>query len=155
MARPLSVMNQLLPVQRLERYPGGRLDLGRLFAADGEDLLVLGAVFEKSEEEIAIDLERIKPLMGGSTVLVTHSPAWGILDTGVLDDPTGSPAILAAVQDRGVWAHIHGHIHQCFGREGRHFNVSSGGQIMRGMVIDLDTLDHQVIDEGPLPGDRA
>jgi len=43
-----------------------------------------------------------------------------------------------------VRAHIHGHIHRCFGREGCHFNVAAAGQL-RGMVIDLATLKHEVI----------
>ena len=85
--------------------------------------------------------------MDEATVLVTHSPAAGILDiVGFRGEWAGSPSIGRAVERRNVRAHIHGHIHRRFGRQGRHFNVAASGRT-RGMVVDLDTLEHTVIDE--------
>jgi Icc-related predicted phosphoesterase len=135
---------------------GRRLEYGSCnFVGYQYSLPFMGGVFEKPEEEIAADLELLRPLMDSDTVLVTHNPAHGILDLGVLGEHAGSPAILAAVREREVRVHIHGHIHDYFGHLGPHFNVSSGGRIMRGMLIDLETLEHRVIDEGPLPSIRA
>jgi len=37
----------------------------------------------------------------------------------------GSPSVLDTMRRKKVRAHIHGHIHKCFGREGIHFNVAS------------------------------
>ena len=107
----------------------------------------MGGVFEKTEEEIAKDLFHLEKLVDHETVLVTHNPAFGILDLGVLDNHAGSSSILAVVKRRSVRAHIHGHIHSCFGREGRHFNVASGGKF-RGMVLDLNTMEHEVVGDG-------
>jgi len=124
---------------------GRRLDLGPYnFVGYQFSPPFAGGVFEKPEEEIAADLSAIESLMDSGTVLVTHSPAQGILDRGILGLSAGSPSILAQTRGRPVRAHIHGHIHQCFGRDGRHFNVAAAGQL-RGMVIDLATMDHHVI----------
>jgi Icc-related predicted phosphoesterase len=124
---------------------GRRLDLG-LYNFVGYQFSppFAGGVFEKPEDEIAADLSSLEPLMDSGTVLVTHAPAQGILDRGILDLSAGSPSILAVTKRRPVRAHIHGHIHGCFGREGRHFNVAAAGQL-KGMVIDLATMEHEVI----------
>jgi len=53
----------------------------------------------------------------------------------------GSKSILEVIRRRRVLAHIHGHIHESFGREQIHFNVSSVG-----MVINLANLSSEVID---------
>jgi Icc-related predicted phosphoesterase len=125
---------------------GRRLDLGSYnFVGCQFSLPFAGGIFEKPEEEIATDLVGLEPLMDSSTVLVTHSPAQGILDRGVLDRSAGSASILEVANRRQVRAHVHGHIHRCFGREGCHFNVAASGE-PRGMVTDLATMAHEVID---------
>jgi Icc-related predicted phosphoesterase len=100
----------------------------------------MGGVNEKREEAIGDDLMKLRSLVDTRTVFVTHSPAHGVLDTGIQDIPAGSRSIQELIRDCDVRAHIHGHIHSCFGRSGRHFNVASGGQC-RAMVIDLETLE--------------
>ena len=40
----------------------------------------VGRVFVKSEEEITTDLQSLEPLQDEPTVLVSHAPAYGILD---------------------------------------------------------------------------
>jgi Icc-related predicted phosphoesterase len=103
----------------------------------------MGGVYEKPEDEILSDLRHIGRLVDAETVLVTHCPAYGVLDIGVLDVHAGSYSILDLVRHRGVRAHVHGHIHQCFGRAGCHFNVASGGT-RRAMIIDPKTLNATV-----------
>jgi len=130
---------------QIQSIHGRRLDLGSYnFVGYQFSPPFAGGVFEKSEDEIAADLSALESLMDDSTILVTHSPAQGILDRGILDLSAGSPSILAVTNRRRVRAHIHGHIHGCFGREGCHFNVAAAGQL-RGMVIDLATMEHEVI----------
>ena len=126
---------------------GRRLDLGAYNLVGYQySLPFMGGVFEKPEAEIAADLALLRPQVDSHTVLVTHSPARGILDTTQVG-PAGSVSILELVNTRDVRAHIHGHIHKRFGRSGRHFNVASG-LLMRAMVIDLGTMDHQVVTSG-------
>jgi Icc-related predicted phosphoesterase len=103
----------------------------------------MGGVYEKPENEIRADIDHLEGLVDAGTVLVTHSPAYGVLDRGVLDIHTGSLSILDLVRSRGVRVHIHGHIHECFGREDCHFNVASGGKY-RAMIIDPETLEATV-----------
>jgi len=106
-------------------------------------------IFEKAEPEIQKDMLTIDPLLDEKTVFITHSPAYGVRDEGIhiptRDIHAGSRSILEAIQRRRVRAHIHGHIHQCFGRDGIHFNVAAAGRV-RGMVINLDDLTHEEID---------
>ena len=104
----------------------------------------MGGIFEKPENEIGRDLLQIEPLLDDKTVLVTHSPAYGILDVADQEFHVGSPSIAKVIELHPVRAHIHGHIHKCFGREGNHFNVAAGGDF-RAMVIDLDNLAHKVV----------
>jgi Icc-related predicted phosphoesterase len=104
----------------------------------------MGGVNERSEEAIASDLFRLETLMDERTILVTHSPAAGVLDSTPLG-PAGSVSIRDAILRRGVRAHIHGHTHGSFGREGRHFNVAARRQ-RRAMLIDLNSMVHEVVE---------
>ena len=123
---------------------GRRVNVGAFnFVGYQYSLTWMGGIFEKSEEEIEKDLSHLEKYLDNATVLVTHSPAFGILDVGVLDNHAGSSSILAIVKRRSVRAHIHGHIHRCFGRQDLHFNVAAAGRL-RGMIIDLGTMRHDV-----------
>lgn len=103
-----------------------------------------GGLYEKPEESIAADLESISPLVDPNTVLVTHNPAYGILDVGMTDCHAGSPSILKLVQERRPRVHIHGHIHERFGVSGIHFNVAAAG-VKRAVLIDLEPMAHTVV----------
>ncbi len=105
----------------------------------------MGGVNERSEEAIASELSRLEPLMDERTVLVTHSPAAGVLDSTLLG-PAGSASISEAIRRRGVRAHIHGHIHESFGRAGQHFNVAAGHK-RRAILIDLKAMIHEVVED--------
>jgi Icc-related predicted phosphoesterase len=109
---------------------------------------VLGR-YEKPENEIEKDLLTIEPLLEGNTIFVTHSPAYGILDEGIpiptRDIHVGSKSILELVRRRPIKAHVHGHIHKCFGHSGMHFNVAAGGHF-RGMIINLEDLSCEIFD---------
>jgi Icc-related predicted phosphoesterase len=107
----------------------------------------MGGVYEKPEDEIRTDLGQLEGLVDSETVLVTHNPAYGMLDLGVLDIHAGSLSIMDLVRTRKVRVHVHGHIHQCFGRVDRHLNVASGGRF-RAMVIDPESLD-VTVERGP------
>ncbi|UCE02259.1 MAG: metallophosphoesterase family protein [Candidatus Latescibacterota bacterium] len=131
--------------RRLRSVHAQRVDLGAYnFVGYQYSPPFMGGLFEKIEEEIAADLRALEPLMDRNTIFVTHSPGAGILDRGVLGLHAGSAAIRAAVGRRNVRAHIHGHIHQCFGRDGRHFNVAAAGT-WRAIVLDLESLEHREI----------
>jgi len=108
-------------------------------------LPLMGGVFEKPEEGIGRDLASIAPLMDERTVLVTHSPALGMLDETPLGH-AGSASIRDVIDTRRVRIHIHGHIHDCFGRSGVHFNVAAAGRC-RAMLIDLEDMSHEVVGE--------
>ena len=119
---------------------GRRVDLAQFnFVGYQYSLPFMGGIYEKPENEISADLDRLQALVDSKTILVTHNPAYGVLDTGILNLHAGSRSILNLVDNRNVCAHIHGHIHECFGRVGRHFNVASAEKC-RAMIIDPETL---------------
>lgn len=126
-----------------ESLHGRRITLeGFHFVGYQYSLPFAGGTFEKTEDQIRADLDALEPLLDAKTILVTHSPAYGILDLGVLDQHAGSRSILEVVRKHNVLAHIHGHIHRCFGREGLHFNVASAGK-RRAMLLELPSLQHE------------
>ena len=107
----------------------------------------VGSIHESTEEQIQADLSRLEHLLDSKTVFVTHAPAAGILDTGLLGLPVGSPSILRSVQRKRIHAHVHGHIHESFGRDGRHFNVAAAGH-SQAVLLDLESLEARVL-RGP------
>ena len=104
----------------------------------------MGGIYEKSEESIGHDLANLKDIVDERTIFVTHAPAQGVLDTTMLGTHAGSSSILEFVNRLGLRAHIHGHIHEWFGRQGRHFNVATIPS-ERAMLIDVDGMTHQVV----------
>jgi Icc-related predicted phosphoesterase len=104
----------------------------------------MGGIHEKLEEEIRDDLSSLEPRMHERTVFVTHTPAHGFRDATSMGINLGSPSVLDTVRRKKVRAHIHGHIHNSFGRDGIHFNVASG-RAFRAMRIDIDEMAHTVV----------
>jgi Icc-related predicted phosphoesterase len=56
----------------------------------------------------------------------------------------GSRSLAGLLQRRAVLAHVHGHIHESFGRQGKHFNVAAAGR-RRAVLIELPSLQHAVL----------
>ena len=130
----------------LKRVHGRRVTLGDYNLVGYQFTLPFtGGPFEKSDEEIAADLARLEPLMDTQTVLVTHGPARGILDLTWSNAHVGSVALRRFVDRVPFRYHVHGHTHEQYGREDRHFNVASGGA-QRAILLDLDSGEHQSIE---------
>jgi len=134
---------------------GRRIDIGGYnFVGYRYSLPFICQDTEKPEEEIARDLVALQDLVDEATVLVTHSPAFGILDVGILCRHAGSTSLLDLVERRQPRVHVHGHVHSKFGRQGRHFNVAAGG-FRRAVRIDLESLEADTIEWLPAdPGSR-
>jgi Icc-related predicted phosphoesterase len=105
----------------------------------------MGGIHEKPEHEMEEDFARLENDIDQATVLVTHGPAYGTLDRVSYGLHVGSRSLRDVIEGHLPRAHVHGHIHGCFGRSGRHFNVASAGH-RRAMMIDLETMEHGVID---------
>ena len=131
---------------RIRSIHARREDLGPFnFVGYQYSLPFMGGVFEKEEAEIAEDLRQLASLIDEQTVLVTHSPAYRILDVGILDRHAGSRSILELIEERQPRVHLHGHIHGCVGRQGRHWNVGTY-ECRRAVLIDLETLEDEVLE---------
>jgi Icc-related predicted phosphoesterase len=102
-----------------------------------------GETFVKEDSEIAADLSIRGGTVDEGTIYVTHTPAYGSLDS-VRDHHVGSRALADFLERNPVMVHIHGHIHHAFGVDGYHFNVASAAQC-RAMLIDLPSLKYEVL----------
>jgi Icc-related predicted phosphoesterase len=130
---------------RIQSLHGRQVEYGRFkFVGYQYSLPFMDGPFEKPEADIQIDLARLPVPFDAETVFVSHSPAFGILDPGFGDSQIGSRSLREFLEANPCRAHIHGHSHAGFGREDNHFNVASAGKT-RAMIIDLETLQHQVL----------
>ena len=133
------------PAPLQQSVHGKRIEMGSFnFVGYQYTLPFMGGVHEKPEEEIGEDLALLEAEIDDATVLVTHGPVFGALDRVRDGRHVGSKALREFVERTAPRAHIHGHIHGEFGRDGIHFNVSSAGR-MSAMVIDLETMEHRVV----------
>jgi Icc-related predicted phosphoesterase len=131
--------------ERVQSIHGRRVEFGRFaFVGYQYSLPFMGGTFEKPEAEIQTDVVHLEALLDAYTVFVSHSPALGILDPGFGGVRIGSSSIRELLERRPFRAHIHGHSHAGFGRDGKHFNVASAGSA-RTILLDLETMHHQVL----------
>jgi Icc-related predicted phosphoesterase len=134
---------------RVQSIHGRQVDCGGFaFVGYQYSLPFMGGTFEKPDADIRSDLAQLPAQLSPATVFVSHSPALGILDPGVGDVHIGSRALGEFLAANPFRAHIHGHSHAGFGRHDNHFNVASAAR-KRAMIIDLDTLHHQVLGVHP------
>lgn len=128
---------------RVKSLHNRRIDIGEYnFVGYQYTLPFMGGIFEKPEDEIKKDLLKLAPLVDNRTILVTHSPALGFLDKSFLDENVGSESIRNFIERKNCLAHIHGHIHGQFGRDGNHFNVAAGRKC-QAMIINLERMAHE------------
>jgi Icc-related predicted phosphoesterase len=131
--------------ERVQSIHGRRVSCGRFaFVGYQYSLPFMGGTFEKPDADIRIDLAELSDLVGPDTVFVSHSPALGILDPGIGDVLIGRSSLREFRDANPVRAHVHGHSHAGFGRQGNHFNVASAAR-MRSMTIDLENMQHQLL----------
>lgn len=124
---------------------GKRLDFGHYKIAGYQySPPFVGSCHEKQEEEIAADLLKMEQFFDETTILVTHSPAYGYVDQIYSGHHVGSHALSDCLERKNCLCHIHGHIHHSFGRSENHFNVAADGK-PQAMIIDLPSLAHTVI----------
>jgi len=132
---------------RVQSLHGRRIQLGPYtFVGYQYSLPFMGGTFEKPETGIAADLKALEHLVSADTVFVSHSPAFGVLDPGFDETQIGSHALRELLERRAWRLHVHGHSHAGFGRQGLHLNVASAGR-KRAMIVNLQTLEHQVVHE--------
>jgi Icc-related predicted phosphoesterase len=130
---------------RLQSIHGREVRCGDFsFVGYQYSLPFMGGTFEKPDIEIRIDLAELAARPGSDTVFVSHSPALGILDPGLGGSHIGSSSLREFLDANPCRAHIHGHSHEGFGREGNHFNVAAALR-MRSMIIDLESMRHVVV----------
>jgi Icc-related predicted phosphoesterase len=104
---------------RIHNVHGARFTLGG-FAFVGYRYTRL----EKSEDAEEKDLPRIERLIRRNTILVTHAPAYGVLDMTHRGIHMGSRPLSRLSERKEVLLHLFGHVHHSFGLEGKSANGS-------------------------------
>jgi Icc-related predicted phosphoesterase len=131
--------------KRIRPLHGRRLSFGSLnFVGYEYTPPFVGTTFVKPETEIENDLKSLEALLDSESVFVTHAPAYGNLDLSYSGEHVGSRSLATLLGRKLVLGHIHGHVHDSFGRDGSHFNVAAAG-LRRAILIDLPALKHQVL----------
>lgn len=130
---------------RVQSIHARRVTLGSFnFVGYQYSLPFMGGVFEKPEGGIESDLAALTSLVDSHTVVVSHSPAVGVLDPGIGETRIGSTSLLRFLERNPYLAHIHGHSHAGFGRSGKHFNAASAGR-SRAIIVNLETMEHDLL----------
>jgi Icc-related predicted phosphoesterase len=106
----------------------------------------IGGTFEKSDEAQKDDFAALGAMIDEATVLVTHGPALGTLDTGHDGQHHGSRALARLVERGPPRLHLFGHIHQSFGIDGTRVNGSY--PLSRQFVaIDVDAREARTLQD--------
>jgi Icc-related predicted phosphoesterase len=133
--------------EQIRPLHGQRLQFGNYnFVGYQFSLPFVGGIFEKPEEDIADDVHRLEPFLDDRTILVSHSPAFGVLDQTFSGVHAGSRSLRELINIKCPLVHIHGHVHNGFGQDGKHFNVAAAGT-RRAICVELPSLAHQILEE--------
>ena len=133
------------PGEQIRSLHGARVDrAGFNFVGYQCTLPFMGGVNERSEEAIASELSRLETLMDERTVLVTHSPAAGVLDSTRLG-PAGSVSIRDAILRHRVRAAHSPPRSRVVWPRGVPLPTSPPVARDRAMLIDLESMTHEVV----------
>lgn len=98
----------------------------------------VGGPFEKTEEQQAVDMPLLQSLIESNTILISHGPAYGVLDKAYDDQHVGSTALSELLTKTMPAFHLFGHIHQSAGISGSSVN-GAYPNIRKFFVIDTKT----------------
>lgn len=65
-------------------------------------------------------------------ILITHGPAYGILDKTITQENVGCEELLQAIEKSKIRLHVCGHIHEDYGR-----HITSRTQYINASVVDI------------------
>jgi Icc-related predicted phosphoesterase len=103
----------------------------------------VGGTFEKPENEQIEDFRQLEKLMDENTILITHGPAWGVLDA-VDGDHVGSMALRELIDRKEPRLHLFGHVHSNFGIKNHAVN-GSYPHSQKFISIDVDSLVIKIV----------
>ena len=106
----------------------------------------VGGTFEKSDEAQRSDFVTLGAMIDEGTVLVTHGPALGTLDTGYDGQHVGSDALRRLIEERRPRLHLFGHIHRAFGIDGSSVNGSYPPS-RQFIAVDVDRAKARILTE--------
>jgi Icc-related predicted phosphoesterase len=103
----------------------------------------VGGAFEKPEKEQVDDFRELEKLIDKNTILITHGPAWGILDA-VDGEHVGSMALRELIDRKEPRLHLFGHVHSNFGIKNHAVNASYPHS-QKFVSVDVDSLEIRIV----------
>jgi Icc-related predicted phosphoesterase len=104
----------------------------------------VGGQFERDELTQERDFQELAKIINNNTILVTHGPCHGILDTTSLGTTVGSRALLDLCGRTKPRYHFFGHIHESFGVKDNHFNLCYA-KGRSALFMDLDSDEYEFV----------
>lgn len=103
----------------------------------------VGGTFEKPENDQVDDFRELEKLIDKNTILITHGPAWGILDA-VDGEHVGSMALRELIDRKEPRLHLFGHVHSNFGIKNDAVNASYPHS-QKFVSVDVDSLEIRIV----------
>lgn len=104
----------------------------------------VGGVYEKTVSDQENDFSILEEMIDHNTILVSHGPPLGILDTAADGKHVGSKALLDLVERTSPRLHLFGHIHSNFGNNGSSVN-GAYPHSRKFVSVNVDTLQMESI----------
>ena len=104
----------------------------------------IGGEFERTEKQQSADMLDLCKLIDKDTILVTHGPAYGVLDRTHFGKSVGSRALMNLLSSVHPKFHLFGHIHESAGCEGCAVN-GAYPKSHKFVSIDTDTEEVEFI----------
>lgn len=105
----------------------------------------VGGTFEKSEKEQVEDFKELESLIDQNTILITHGPSWGILDSPDDGEHVGSRALRELIDRKAPRLHLFGHVHSNFGVKNHAVNASYPHS-QKFVSIDVGSLEIRIVE---------
>ncbi len=93
------------------------------------------------ESEQRSFLANLIPLVDKNTILVSHSPPYGILDTNMSNENIGSRALRDFIKQTNPMINLFGHVHERFGRTG---NFINGSWFLSKKFVSINTTTSRI-----------
>lgn len=106
--------------------------------------LHISGLFKRSEQEQEKDFGRLAKYLDEKVVLITHGPAYGVLDQAAFGIHIGSHALARLLSKNKVAYHLFGHAHSSFGHSGNSVN-GAYPKSHQFFSVDLDTGEIEVV----------
>lgn len=117
----------------------------RVVGLGGSPVTPFNTVYEKTEDKIKKQMSRMN--IDNNTIILSHTPPYGVLDTTASGLHIGSKAVLQMIKERQPFAVFCGHVHEAEGYEKigeTHIFKIPAVRNGKYAIVNLDSIDYKV-----------